>query len=57
VLRFADLITDEELLIEAQWAARALVAVDPELTKPAQRRMRDLLESRYGERLEMFGVG
>ena len=57
VLRFADLLTDEELLIEAQWAARELVAADPELTKPAQKRMRELLESRYRERLEMFGVG
>ena len=57
VLRFADLMTDEELLIEAQRAARELVAADPELTKPAQKRMRELLESRYRERLEMFGVG
>ena len=57
VLRFADLMTDEELLIEAQWAARKLVEADPELREPAQRRMRELLESRYRERLEMFGVG
>ena len=57
LLRFADLMTDEDLLVEAQWAARALVAADPELQEPAQRRMRELLESRYRERLEMFGVG
>ena len=57
VFRFADLMTDEELLIEAQCAARELVAADPEFTKPAQKRMRELLESRYRERLEMFGVG
>ncbi len=57
LLRFADLMTDEDLLIEAQWAARALVAADPELQEPAQRRARELLESLYRERLEMFGVG
>jgi len=57
LLRFADLMTDEDLLIEAQCAARALVAADPELQEPAQRRVRELLESRYRERLEMFGVG
>ena len=50
-------MTDEALLIEAQWAARELVAADPELTKPAQKRIRELLESRYRERLEMFGIG
>ena len=57
LLRFADLMTDEDLLIEAQWAARELVSADPELQEPAHRRMRQLLESRYRERLEMFGVG
>jgi ATP-dependent DNA helicase RecG len=57
LLRFADLMIDEDLLIEAQRAARELVAADPELQEPAQRRMRELLESRYRERLEMYGVG
>ena len=57
LLRFADLMTDEDLLIEAQRAARELVAADPELQEPGHRRMRELLESRYRERLEMFGVG
>jgi ATP-dependent DNA helicase RecG len=57
LLRFADLMTDEDLLVEAQRAARELVAADPELQQPAQRRMRELLESRYRERLEMYGVG
>jgi ATP-dependent DNA helicase RecG len=57
LLRFADLLTDEDLLIEAQWAARALVAADPEFQKPENERIRGLVEARYHDRLEMFGVG
>jgi ATP-dependent DNA helicase RecG len=57
VLRFADLMKDEELLVTAQREARALVAADPELEAPAHARVREQLEGRYRERLEMYGVG
>ncbi|HUP50943.1 MAG TPA: ATP-dependent DNA helicase RecG [Longimicrobiales bacterium] len=57
VLRFADLMTDEDLLAEAQQEARALIAADPEIEAPAHARVRDQLDGRYRERLEMYGVG
>ena len=57
VLRFADLMTDEDLLAEAQLEARALIAEDPELEAPPHARVRDQLNGRYRERLEMYGVG
>ena len=57
LLRFADLMLDEDLLVEAQRMARELVERDPELLKPEQSRLRDVLQSRYRDRLEMFGVG
>ena len=57
VLRFADLMTDEDLLVAAQREARALVASDPELEAPENARVRGQLHGRYRERLEMYGVG
>jgi ATP-dependent DNA helicase RecG len=57
VLRFADLTRDEELLIEAQRRARAVVDADPELNAPPHRGIRRLLEARYAERLKLFAVG
>ena len=57
VLRFADLMTDEDLLAEAQLEARALIAADPELEAPPHARVRAQLDGRYRERLEMYGVG
>ena len=57
VLRFADLMKDEELLAVAQREARALVDADPELSSPEHARVRAQLEGRYRERLEMYGVG
>ncbi|MGD8320351.1 MAG: ATP-dependent DNA helicase RecG [Gemmatimonadota bacterium] len=56
-LRFADLLEDEDILIQAQSAARALVADDPELAHPGNARVKAHLEARYAGRLEMFGVG
>ncbi|MDH5758366.1 MAG: ATP-dependent DNA helicase RecG [Gemmatimonadota bacterium] len=56
-LRFADLLTDEELLVEAQRRARELVLEDPELEHPGNRRIRDHLHQRYRDRMELFGVG
>ena len=57
VLRFADLMADEDLLAMAQRDARALVSADPELVNPEHARIRDHLSSRYRHRLEMYGVG
>jgi ATP-dependent DNA helicase RecG len=57
VLRFADLMTDDDLLAVAQQEARALIASDPELASPDHARVRAQLQGRYRERLEMYGVG
>ncbi|MSR19592.1 MAG: ATP-dependent DNA helicase RecG [Gemmatimonadetes bacterium] len=57
VLRFADLMADEDLLVEAQREARALTAADPELAKPENARILAQLRGRYRERIEMYGVG
>jgi ATP-dependent DNA helicase RecG len=57
VLRHADLSKDEELLIEAQRRARAVVEADPELTLPPHAGIRHTLEARYAERLRLFDVG
>ena len=57
LLRFADLLRDEDLLIRAQNAARAIVAADPALADPAHARIRAHVETRYADRMELFGVG
>ncbi len=57
VLRFADLMRDEELLLVAQQEARELTAADPELDAPENARVRAQLHGRYRERLEMYTVG
>ena len=57
VLRFADLMADEDLLVVAQSDARALVTTDPELKRPEHERIRDHLRARYIHRLAMYGVG
>jgi ATP-dependent DNA helicase RecG len=56
-LRFADLMVHEDLLAAAQREARALIASDPELTRPEHARILAQLRGRYRERLEMYGVG
>jgi ATP-dependent DNA helicase RecG len=53
--RFADLEKDLDLLRLAQAEARALVERDPELAR--HDRVRQALESRYGERARLFHVG
>ncbi len=57
VLRFADLMADEDLLVDAQRGARELVVADPELADPNHVRIRDHLTARYQHRLAMYGVG
>ena len=56
-LRFARLLEDEWIVEAAQREARALIELDPDLTRPEHARVREVLLARYGERLEMFGVG
>jgi ATP-dependent DNA helicase RecG len=53
--RFADLEKDEALLARARGEARAIVDADPELEKHP--RLRQALETRYGERARLFHVG
>jgi ATP-dependent DNA helicase RecG len=53
--RFADLDKDLDLLRLAQAEARAIVERDPELAR--HDRVRQALESRYGERARLFHVG
>jgi ATP-dependent DNA helicase RecG len=57
VLRFADLMRDEDLLVLAQREARAVISADPELAAPAHQRIQAQLQGRYRHRLEMYGVG
>jgi ATP-dependent DNA helicase RecG len=57
VLRFADLMRDEDLLAVAQREARSVIAADPELEAPDHERIRAQLQGRYRERLEMYAVG
>ena len=56
-LRFADLLEDEDLLIQAQAAARDVIARDPDLSLPEHDRVKAQLAARYRDRLDMFGVG
>lgn len=57
LLRYADLVTDEGLLVEAQRRARDRIAEDPELRSSGSERIRKLLDERHGERLKLFRVG
>ena len=57
VLRFADLMVDEDLVVVAQREARSLISTDPDLGNPDHQRIRDHLMVRYQHRLVMYGVG
>jgi ATP-dependent DNA helicase RecG len=57
MLRFADLVRDEDLLVEAQRRARATVEADPELRQAGNRQIADVLRARYAERLRLYRVG
>lgn len=57
MLRFADLLADEDLLTVAQRDARAVVDRDPELTEPEHQGIRAHLHARYRHRLAMYGIG
>lgn len=57
MLRFADLLADEDLLVVAQRDARAVVTADPELQSPEHAAIGQHLRARYSHRLAMYGVG
>jgi len=57
ILRFSDLIVDEDLLLLAQKTARSMILVDPDLQHIDNKRLVELIKSRYQDRLAMFGVG
>jgi ATP-dependent DNA helicase RecG len=56
-LNFADITKDEDLLMEAQRRARAIVESDPELEAERHAHLLRMLETRYAERMRLFGVG
>ncbi|MGI9626074.1 MAG: ATP-dependent DNA helicase RecG [Longimicrobiales bacterium] len=57
VFKFADILEDQDLLMEAQLRARELVDVDPRLEREASRPVRLLLTRQFGDRLKLFEVG
>lgn len=57
LLRYAELATDEALLLEARKRARSVVEVDPELARPEHAAMRERLQSRYAERFRLWKTG
>jgi len=57
VLRFADVLADEDLLIQAQRDARRLIEADPELEDAEHSKVRDHLVTRYHNRMTLYGVG
>jgi len=57
VLKFADLTRDEDLLVEAQYRARSLIQDTPDLDGTNGERVKELLSSRYNERMRLFSVG
>src|SRR5690606_10925325 len=56
-LRFASLLKDEGIIEVAQRETRGLIDLDPDLERPEHARVREILLARYGDRLDMFGVG
>ena len=57
VLKFADLTKDEDLVVEAQYRARSLIENSPDLECTNGRQVKEVLSSRYNERLKLFSVG
>jgi ATP-dependent DNA helicase RecG len=55
--RIADLLRDQDLLVEARRDAMQLIAADPGLAQPDHARLRRQMLSRYGKALELGDVG
>lgn len=56
-LRIADLVRDAEMLELARAHAAKLIESDPKLERPEHDRLRRLVQSRYGEALQISDVG
>ena len=56
-LKIADLIRDEEILIETRNCARQIIEHDPNLAESQHQRLRELVISRYAKALDMSDVG
>ena len=56
-LKIADLIRDEEILVQAQAVARQIIEIDSNLGRVEFQRLRKLVISRYGKSLELGDVG
>ena len=56
-LRFTLLDRDQDLVVAARDAARALIARDPLLSQPANEPLRKRIERRYERGMELFRVG
>ncbi len=56
-LKIADIIEHEDLIAPARERARALIEADPQLADASHAVVRTHLDSRYGERTKLFGVG
>ena len=57
LLKFARLDRDHDLLDAARHHARAIVAGDPRLAKPAHRPLKHELDARYAQREALYHVG
>ena len=55
--RIADLLRDQDLLVEARRDAAQLIAADPGLAQPEHARLRRQMLTRYGKALELGDVG
>jgi ATP-dependent DNA helicase RecG len=55
--RVADPLRDEELSEVARAGAERILAEDPTLAKPANKRMQETLRRQYGRALELFRIG
>lgn len=55
--RVANIVRDSRILEQAREEAEAWLAKDPDLTSPASRRLRAILEDRWAGRLELARIG
>jgi ATP-dependent DNA helicase RecG len=55
--RVANLVRDSRILEAARDEAQSWLEKDPDLTSPASRRLRAILEDRWAGRLELARVG
>ena len=57
LFRHADLLRDQDLLLQARQAAQTLWAQDPGLSRPEHAAMRDELAEQWQGRLSLIGIG